>query len=143
MTESISREFVVPHRPEAVWRALTDSDVLAEWLMPNDFVPRVGHRFTFRTQPLPQFGFDGVVHCEVLECDAPSRLAYSWAGGSLDTRVTYRLEPEGDGTRVHFEHSGFDLAEPYNAAAYRGMSPGWATLEQGLERVLAARAAGG
>jgi hypothetical protein len=31
--------------------------------MPNDFEPRVGHRFTFRTDPVPAHGFDGIVRC--------------------------------------------------------------------------------
>jgi uncharacterized protein YndB with AHSA1/START domain len=53
-----------PHPVERVWAALTSSDALAVWLMPNDFKPVVGHRFTFRTKPAP--GFDGIVHCEVL-----------------------------------------------------------------------------
>lgn len=83
MTDSIRRELVFPQSREDVWRALTDSAALAEWLMPNDFEPRVGHRFTFRTQPNPQAGFDGIVHCEVLECAPPSRLAYTWAGGGI------------------------------------------------------------
>ena len=42
----------------AVWRALTDPEELASWLMPNDFQPVVGHQFTFRTHPAP--GFDGI-----------------------------------------------------------------------------------
>ena len=60
MSESIRREIVFPQSREVVWRALTDSAALAGWLMPNDFEPRVGHRFTFRTQPNPQAGFDGI-----------------------------------------------------------------------------------
>ncbi|TAK79147.1 MAG: SRPBCC domain-containing protein, partial [Dehalococcoidia bacterium] len=109
MTESIRRELTFPQSPETVWRALTDSARMAEWLMPNDFEPRVGHHFTFRTQPNPQAGFDGIVHCEVVECTPPGRLVYTWAGGGVDTRVTYQVEPEGAGTRLHFEQSGFDL----------------------------------
>lgn len=42
-----------PHTPERVWRALTDPKALAAWLMPNDFAPVVGHRFTFRAPPQP------------------------------------------------------------------------------------------
>jgi uncharacterized protein YndB with AHSA1/START domain len=49
-------ERVYLHPPELVWRALTDREVLAEWLMPNDFAPVVGHTFTMRTDPGP--GFD-------------------------------------------------------------------------------------
>jgi uncharacterized protein YndB with AHSA1/START domain len=41
------------HPPARVWRALTDPDLLARWLMPNDFRPEVGHTFTFRTDPRP------------------------------------------------------------------------------------------
>jgi uncharacterized protein YndB with AHSA1/START domain len=137
MSESIRRELVFPHTQEDVWRALTDSATLAEWLMPNDFEPSVGHRFTFRTEPNPQAGFDGIVHCEVLECAPPSRLAYSWAGGGIDTRVTYQLEPDGDGTRVLFEQSGFDLSQPWGAAALRGAEVGWKRM---LDRLVGALA---
>ena len=31
------------HPIERVWRALTDREALAQWLMPNDFEPVVGH----------------------------------------------------------------------------------------------------
>jgi uncharacterized protein YndB with AHSA1/START domain len=125
MTDSIRRELTLPQPREDVWRALTDSAALGQWLMPNDFAPRVGHRFTFKTEPNPQAGFDGIVRCEVLECDAPSRLAYSWAGGGIDTRVSYRLEPDGDGTRLFFEQSGFDLSQPWGTQALKGAEYGW------------------
>ncbi|GIK11202.1 MAG: hypothetical protein BroJett001_32680 [Chloroflexota bacterium] len=42
-----------PHPRALVWRALVDRDLLAQWLMPNDFEPKIGHRFTFRTEPGP------------------------------------------------------------------------------------------
>ena len=104
----IRREVVYPHPPERVWRALTDPAVLATWLMESDIEPRVGHRFTFRTKPGP--GFDGIVHCEVLEADPPRRLVYTWGGGPTKehpTRVEWTLTPEGSGTRLLLEHSGF------------------------------------
>lgn len=44
MTKSIRREVLISQPCEQVWRALTDSDSLAEWLYPNDFEPRVGLR---------------------------------------------------------------------------------------------------
>ncbi|HEX9014780.1 MAG TPA: SRPBCC domain-containing protein [Chloroflexota bacterium] len=141
MTESIRREIVYPQSREDVWRALTDSSILAEWLMPNDFEPRVGHRFTFRTQPNPQAGFDGIVHCEVLDCLPPIQLAYSWVGGGVDTRVSYRLEPDGNGTRLFFEQSGFDLSKPWGAASLHGAEAGWGYMTQKLAQVLASLAA--
>ena len=55
------RSIIVDYRlsaaPAKVWRALTEPELLADWLMPNDIKPLVGHDFTFRTDPAP--GFDG------------------------------------------------------------------------------------
>ena len=63
---SIVTDSFLPHPPAKVWNALTDPALLAAWLMPNDFVPALGHRFTFQTEPVPAQGFDGVIRCEVL-----------------------------------------------------------------------------
>ncbi len=49
MTRSIQREIMFLQPCEQVWRAIADSTALAEWMFPNDFEPRVGHRFTFRS----------------------------------------------------------------------------------------------
>ncbi|MFB6393843.1 SRPBCC domain-containing protein [Polymorphospora lycopeni] len=54
MTADIHTDAFLSHPPEKVWRALTDPDLVAAWLMPNTFEPRVGHRFTFRTDPAQQ-----------------------------------------------------------------------------------------
>ena len=142
MTNTIRREILIPQPPEQVWRALADSATLAEWMYPNDFEPRVGHHFTFRVPPNPKRGFDGVVvHCEVLECEPPFRLTYSWAGGSLvNTRVSYRLEPDGEGTRLVFEHSGFDLLQPWCEQAMRGLEAGYAKMFKQLAVVVAGSA---
>ena len=123
MTKTIQREILIPQPREQVWRALTDSTTLAEWMFPNDFVPMIGHQFMFQVPPNPKAGFDGlVVRCEVLECEPPNRLAFSWSAGGpvVDTRVSFRLEPDGDGTRVLFEHSGFDVSQPWGKQALRG-----------------------
>src|SRR5215510_1377118 len=99
-------EDVLPHPPAKVWRALTTAELIGRWLMPNDFEPVVGRRFTFTTRPIGDW--DGIVHCEVLEVAPLKRLVYSWVGGSdsnsatygsrLDSRVTWTLQPEGTGT---------------------------------------------
>ncbi len=79
---------------------------LGEWLMPNDFLPVIGHHFQFRTKPAP--GFDGIVACEVLELDPPRRLAFSWTGGGIDTVVTFHLAAHGTSTRMQMEQTGFN-----------------------------------
>lgn len=91
---------------ERVWRALTDREELAQWLMDNDFEAHPGCTFQFRDKPRP--GFDGTVKCQVIEMEAPRRLAYSWMSGDLHTIVRFLLEPvPGGGTRLILEHSGF------------------------------------
>ena len=144
MSKTIRREILVPQPREQVWRALTDSTALAEWMFPNDFAPRVGHHFTFQVPPNPKAGFDGLaVRCEVLECEPPGRLAFSWsAGGLIGTRVNFQLEPDGEGTRVLFEHSGFDDFQPWGEQAFRGAEFGWAKMLGQLPAVVAGLAAG-
>jgi uncharacterized protein YndB with AHSA1/START domain len=138
MTTSILREVFYPHAPERVWRALTDPNALARWLMPNDFQPRLGHRFTFRTRPVPPH-FDGVVRCQVTELDPPWLLAYTWSGGpGVETVVSFRLAGEGGGTRLSFEQSGFDLDDPSQRAAHDAMSSGWGPLLEDRLRSAAA-----
>jgi uncharacterized protein YndB with AHSA1/START domain len=122
-------ERILPHPPEKIWRVLTTSELISEWLMPNDFQPAVGHKFSFRTQPWGNW--NGVVDAEVLECDPPRRLRYSWVSGTtgeaghgsgLDTVVTWTLTPAEGGTRLHMEHDGFG---PNNQFEHKGASGGW------------------
>ena len=58
MASEFTIKRVYPHSQEKVWRALTDSKLMSEWLMDNDFEPRLGHRFRLTTDPGP--GFDGI-----------------------------------------------------------------------------------
>ncbi len=140
MSRTIRREILIPQPREQVWRAIADSTALAGWMYPNDFEPRVGHHFTFRVPPNPKVGFDGlVVHCEVLECEPPARLVFSWSAGGpvVNTRVSFHLEPDGDGTRLFFEHSGFDVSQPWGEQAFQGAGFGWAKMLGQLSAVVA------
>jgi uncharacterized protein YndB with AHSA1/START domain len=74
--QSIIVDYELPDSPKKVWRALTEPKLLEAWLMPNDIQPVVGHRFNFYTQPVP--GWDGTVHCEILEVLPQQRLVYAW-----------------------------------------------------------------
>ena len=105
--DAIEIEMFYPYPVEQVWAALTDSEALGVWLMPNDFAPRVGHRFTFRTTP--DNNWNGIVHCQVVEVDRLHRIAYTWRGDTnqWETLVTFTIEPAEGGTRLRLEHSGF------------------------------------
>ncbi len=137
--QAIVVEKVLPYPPEKIWRTLTASELIARWLMPNDFAPVVGRRFTFQTKPMGDW--DGVVHCKVLACEPPLLLRYSWVGGSdsnpaygsrLNSTVTWELTPVDGGTRLRMVHDGFVF--PGNKFAYEAMSPGWGRVMDGIAR---------
>jgi uncharacterized protein YndB with AHSA1/START domain len=102
-----------PDAPERIWRALTDPEVVPLWTStgqggtPVGFAPVVGTRFKFVGKPT--VGWNGVVHCEVLEVREPCLLRFTWRGGEDDdpTTVTWVLEPHDGGTRLTCEHTGF------------------------------------
>ncbi len=71
--ETLTQDVVYPHTVQRVWAALTKSNELAQWLLPNDFVPRVGHRFTFTSNADQRWS--GMVECEVVEVVPYQRLA--------------------------------------------------------------------
>src|SRR6185312_3963344 len=129
MTKSIKHTYRYSHAPEAVWDYLTRPELIAQWLMPTDFKPEVGHEFNFTTRPMPQFGFNGVVYCKVLEIVPNKKLVYSWKGGpgdgvtfTLDSVVKWTLTPTADGTELHLEHSGFRAEQE---TAFTMMDAGW------------------
>ena len=129
MNKVIKHQFFFPHPKETVWEYLTNSELLAQWLMKNDFVPVVGHNFQFRTNAIPALDFDGICHCQVLEIVPFEKLSYSWKGGPgngdfvLDTIVVWKLVSIEGGTNLSLEHSGFGKAE--HANFFPGMTDGW------------------
>lgn len=108
MSQTVDLEVFYPYPPERVWRVLTDHRALAAWMMENDFEPKVGHRFQFRSQPLP--GLQSTIQCEVVELEEPSRLVYTWQESPTAERslVIWTLTTVANGTRLclkHHQHS--------------------------------------
>jgi uncharacterized protein YndB with AHSA1/START domain len=130
-TRSVVIERVFAHPPEKLWRALTESPLMAQWLMKNDFEPAVGRKFQFRLDPMPNW--DGVIECEVLIVDPLKRLSYSWGSLGLGSVVLFTLTPAEGSTHVRMEQSGF---RPDQQAAYQGAKYGWQKFFGGLEQVV-------
>ncbi|AKT41457.1 SRPBCC family protein [Chondromyces crocatus] len=132
-TEALSFEFDFNHRPEKVWRALTDPSLLAEWLLPVvGFELAPGTAFSFHTQPMP--GWDGVVNCRMIESEVQRKLSYRWVVGDMDTVVTFTLTPTAKGTHLSLVHTGFrpDQKQNFGGARY-----GWKMMGQKLVDLLA------
>lgn len=127
-TATIECDEFVPHPPAAVWRALTEPALLARWWAPGDIEPVVGHRFELDMGPW------GRQACRVLEVEPERLVSYTFGEGSLDSIVTWRLVPEGNGTRVLLVHEGLDLDSPLGRQAHDGMGKGWPTVLARLAR---------
>ena len=130
-TRSVIVEKDFPHPPGKVWRALTDSALIEQWLMKNDFRPVVEHSFQLRIDPVP--GWNGVIDCEVLSMDEGKSLSYSWGTLGTQTVVTFTLTPTGTGTHLRVEQAGFGKDQEAN---YKGAFYGWQKFLGGLERVV-------
>lgn len=129
MTNSIKHNIFYPHSPEVIWDYLTKTELIAQWLMKNDFQPIIGYDFQFHASPMPNIGFDGIVYCKVLEIVPRKKLTYSWKGGpgdgsiTMDSIVMWTLVEKDNGTELFLEHSGFKVLE--NVTIYNLMDAGW------------------
>jgi len=141
MRKRLFKSVYLPHPPEVVWEALTDRHALAEWLMPNDFEPALGHEFTFHNDPEVGCGA-GVTHCRVLEFEPQRRLTLSWriepgrrGRERPPMRIAFELIPQGEGTRLTLEQTGLE-GQPFITRFL--MNIGWGyMLKRLLPRVAA------
>jgi uncharacterized protein YndB with AHSA1/START domain len=131
-TRSVVIEKELTHPPGKIWRALTQGPLIKEWMMENDFQPVVGHKFSFRSTPVPNW--NGVIESKVLVVEPNKKLSYSWGALGLESVVVWTLVATKSGTLLRMEHSGF---RPDQEAAYKGANYGWRKFIGGLERVVA------
>lgn len=131
-TVTVEREFA--HPPDRLWRALTQPHLISEWLMKNDFAPKLGHTFKLTGE------WGGVLDCEVLEIEDGRRLSYSWdflhddAAYNLKSVVTFTLTPTAKGTHLRMEQAGF---RPDQKQAFGGAHAGWRQFLDKLDGLLA------
>ncbi len=124
---NIKKEKMLPHPPEKIWKALTETDALSSWLMVTDFKAEVGQPFNFKYK-------DTVAATgEVLEIVAPKKLVYSWkqVGIPTQTTVTWLLEATEGGTILRLEHDGFE-----DQAMLDMHNTGWIQCLDKLEKLL-------
>ena len=121
------------HSPERVWKALTTGDGLACWLAEAeiDLVPGGRMDLNFR-QPDHEFMPDTpdrrLQANEVLVVRPFTRFEHTF-GSNVDSVVSWRLEPDGDGTHLTLIHR---LPESW-AAARSNVLSGWHHHMEGLD----------
>lgn len=115
-TATITVDQFIAAPPAKVWRGITDPEMHARWWAPGDIAAVVGHRFHLE---MPGFGS---IPCEVVAVEPEELFVYTFNG---DWTLTWRLVPEGKGTRLLLEHSGFCLDDKRGRDAFERMGPGW------------------
>lgn len=94
----VARRF--PHPVDRVWEAMTTEEQLRHWFPSGAAIEqRVGGEVHFGENGE---GGEG----EVLECEPPRRLAFTWE----DDRLAFELEPDADGTLLTVIHDFDDRA---------------------------------
>lgn len=135
-TRTVVVEREIPQPAGKVWKALTQSHLISEWLMHNDFDLKVGHKFKLRGE------WGGVLDCEVLSIEPERSLSYAWNHDNddplyaLKSVVTYTLTPTAAGTHLKVEQTGF---RPEQKQAYGGAHAGWKQFLAKLEQLVGAR----
>lgn len=130
-------ERFMPHSTNKIWRALTETSLLEQWLMQNDFQAIVGQKFQLRRASMP--GWDGITNCEVISLEQEQKLVYTWNPtgdrgiDELKTLVTWTLTPIDGGTMLRMEQSGFTASQ---TAAQHGAEYGWTMFIGNLEQLL-------
>jgi uncharacterized protein YndB with AHSA1/START domain len=118
---AVERELTIDASPETVWEFLVDPNKATRWMGETaTFEPRPGGLYHVGVVP------GNTARGEFVEVDPPRRLVFTWGwepGPEGPNRVppgssTIEIEliPEGNGTRLRFEHRdlpGSDAAESH------------------------------
>ncbi len=135
MTDRIEKSIAIAAPVERVWRALTDHEEFGAW-----FRVRLEGPFVLGEVSRGRITYAGYEHLKwearVVAMEAPRLFAFTWHPYAVDpdkdysaeppTRVEFRLEPAGAGTRLTVTESGFDaLPAERRDEALRMNTGGW------------------
>lgn len=121
MLPDITQTIVINAPIRKVWDAVSTSEAIASWFMPNDFQPEMGFEFSLHSPY-------GVSPCKVTEIDPPNRLVFTWGE---DWIVTFELKEQGGQTEFTLVHGGWTAGKVEHGMDYAvirdRMKHGWET----------------
>lgn len=120
--KKISLTVDLPYPIEKVWKAITEPELMSQWLMPTDFQPEVNHEFTFKGTP-NKF-WRGWTACKVIAVKPMEQVQFTWQNSEKQTPtlITYTLTKTSTGTTIQATNEGFDNTYgPFAGLFYRQM----------------------
>ncbi|WP_147457285.1 SRPBCC domain-containing protein [Micromonospora pisi] len=102
----IRTEAELRHPVSRVWRALTDAQLLGQWLGATDLQPEAGAPFELTPIDLP--GVEGEVNGAVVEVVEPQRLVLRWREDGVRVLVSFELIETEQGCLITVRQSGTD-----------------------------------
>jgi uncharacterized protein YndB with AHSA1/START domain len=127
----IRKTFVFNAPISKVWNAVSTSEGISVWFMPNDFQPVVGHEFHLDAGPY------GKSPCKVTEIEPQKRVSFKWG---KDWTLTFELADLGDKTEFTLIHGGWgdenqvtEFGELHTIVRER-MAQGWSGMGDGKLR---------
>jgi len=108
MSKKIELDITLPYPIEKVWQAITQPELMSQWIMETDFSPTVGKEFTFKGKPNKMWR--GWVDCKVTKVEPQKLVQFTWQNSEkhTPTLITYTLSKTENGTHVHAVNEGFD-----------------------------------
>ena len=122
---TIEKEVQIDATVETVWRYLEEPNLLAAWLMRNDFKSEADRSFHFFGPPSGTW--DGEVRCKIISLEAPHKLTFTWNTNDIgtDTLVTIELSEKLGQTLVRLTHDNFAGADGDVGDIVKRHSSGW------------------
>jgi len=125
MKDVITKEQILNHPIDKVWKAISTQEEISAWFISADFKAEKGYQYTFTaTEERGCLQITGEVK------DAtPYKLVYTWIvqGTTTETTVSWMLEELENGTKLSLEHSGISNYpdEETATAMFSSFNGGW------------------
>ncbi len=145
--DTVRIERLLPGPIERVWSYITESEKRQTWLARGPLDQHKGGivELTWENDKLSQDGDDdapenfkgGKTHTmkgQVLACEPPRLLSFTWPGDSGESQVTFELTPKGDRIQLVLTHSRLASRD-----GKVGVSGGWHAHLGILEDILESR----